>query len=251
MKTLVNFRDLGEWMTEDGRRVKSNRLLRAGEVVQLDAEDIRSLREDYQLKQIIDFRTLGEVNERPVDEIEGVEYLHLDIMKNVLKNLPSFEEMAQQVTPQMADEQMKQINHQLVTSESARLGYQQFFRACLANQEGSVLFHCFHGKDRTGFGAALILKTLGVSDENIMEDYLKTVEERAEENRIMLEHMRKQGLSDVQLEAIGNFISVKREYLEAAFAKIEQEYGSFENYLKKGLGITEEEIEQLKANYLE
>lgn len=251
MKTLVNFRDLGKWKTQDGRVIKSNRLLRSGEVVKLDAEDIKSLRDDYQLKMIIDFRTLGEVNERPIDEIEGVEYLHLDVMKDVLTDLPSFEKVAEQINPDMADEYMKGINHHLITTRSAIVGYQQFFRACLANEEGSVLFHCFHGKDRTGFGAALLLKTLGVSDEDIMVDYLKTVEARAEDNRMMLEGFRKRGLSEIQLEGIKSMISVKQAYLEAAFATIEQEYGSFENYLKTGLEITDEEVEQLKANYLE
>ena len=37
-----------------------------------------------------------------------------------------------------------------------------------------LVFHCAAGKDRTGFGAALILMTLGVPEETIFEDYLAT-----------------------------------------------------------------------------
>ena len=36
------------------------------------------------------------------------------------------------------------------------------FRHILATEHGAVLIHCTAGKDRTGFGSALILSALGV-----------------------------------------------------------------------------------------
>lgn len=42
----------------------------------------------------------------------------------------------------------------------------------LVDGPGAFLLHCSAGKDRTGFGAALILTALGVPREAVMEDYL-------------------------------------------------------------------------------
>ena len=39
---------------------------------------------------------------------------------------------------------------------------------------GPVLFHCSLGKDRTGTLAALLLQCLGVSDKDIVADYMLT-----------------------------------------------------------------------------
>ncbi len=41
----------------------------------------------------------------------------------------------------------------------------------LTTAKGTVLFHCFFGKDRTGIVAAILLKLAGVSMEDIIADY--------------------------------------------------------------------------------
>lgn len=43
-----------------------------------------------------------------------------------------------------------------------------------AEGEGATLFHCTAGKDRTGFGAFLLLHVLAVAPTTIKEDYLAT-----------------------------------------------------------------------------
>src|SRR5829696_6759658 len=48
-------------------------------------------------------------------------------------------------------------------------------RACRSSAASvPVLFHCSLGKDRTGTLAALLLHALGVSDKDIVADYLLT-----------------------------------------------------------------------------
>lgn len=41
--------------------------------------------------------------------------------------------------------------------------------------EGGVLFHCMHGRDRTGMIAMLLLSSAGVESDDIVDDYLETV----------------------------------------------------------------------------
>lgn len=45
----------------------------------------------------------------------------------------------------------------------------------LAEADGGVIFNCYAGKDRTGTTAALLLMLAGVSDDEIANDYHKTV----------------------------------------------------------------------------
>ena len=47
--------------------------------------------------------------------------------------------------------------------------YRALFTLLLAEHRVPLLFHCTAGKDRTGFGAALILAALGVREEAIRE----------------------------------------------------------------------------------
>src|SRR5699024_12834665 len=58
----------------------------------------------------------------------------------------------------------------------AQAAYRKMFNVLLENdKEGeSVVFHCTAGKDRTGVAAFLILSALGVSEKQIVEDYLYT-----------------------------------------------------------------------------
>lgn len=44
----------------------------------------------------------------------------------------------------------------------------------IMNAESKVLYFCTAGKDRTGVVSALVLKRLGVRDEIIVDDYMKS-----------------------------------------------------------------------------
>ena len=66
---------------------------------------------------------------------------------------------------------MQAINREFVAGQLPR--YAEMFRLLLL-EEQPVLIHCASGKDRTGFGAALILDVLGVEEQHILEDYLLT-----------------------------------------------------------------------------
>ena len=56
----------------DGRRIKSNMLLRSAKLVKATDEDIKKLTQDYNLGTIVDFRTTDEIADAPDPEIKGV-----------------------------------------------------------------------------------------------------------------------------------------------------------------------------------
>lgn len=67
------------------------------------------------------------------------------------------------------------------------------------------LFHCTAGKDRTGFAAYLILKTLGVPDDCILHDYMQSNVYRSEENQVFSRQMP-------DLPGMEELLCVKEEY---------------------------------------
>lgn len=247
MKTLVNFRDIGGIKTQDGKEVVTGKLFRSGEIVNLSEEDKKEFTETYGIKTIIDFRGEQEVVERPDDTLPGVSYLNIDIMRDSKGNTSSFDDLVE--ATQSSKEQMEKIYYDIVTTESGRHGYKEFLETIVKDDE-PIIFHCFAGKDRTGLGAALILGLLGVSEEDIKRDYLKTNEQRREANAQIVAELRAKGMTEEQLEEILVMMTVDLSYLEVARDAITENYGSLEDYVYNGLGVEPSVIAKLKQLYL-
>ena len=63
------------------------------------------------------------------------------------------------------------------------------------------------------------------------------------------------GFAGIQGEAAANnlrtLLGVERSWLTAAFDEIDLRYGSFDNYIRDGLGLSDRDIEQLRTTLLE
>lgn len=247
METLVNFRDLGGYNTPQGK-VKKGKFFRSGEPVELSEQDTKDLQEVYKIRYIYDFRQAKEVDERPDDELENCTYVHLDIMKDIKQtaSLKSFGENNQD-----PDQAMKDAYESIVESPTSQALYKTFLESIYACEDDAILFHCFAGKDRTGLGAAFILKILGVSEEDIKEDYLKTNKMREVANTLILEEYRQTGASEEKLKSMEIMLYVKGEYLEYVFQLIETKFGGFHNYMTNYIGLSESFIENMKQRFVE
>lgn len=247
MKTLVNFRDAGGMKTESGQRVVTGKIFRSGEIVKLSAEDRQSFTDEYGIKTIFDFRSETEITERPDDRFKGVHYENIDIMKNVVGPTASLADMQNAVAA--ADEHMRTLYTEMVTSPSCREGFSRFLKMVAATDE-PFIFHCFAGKDRTGMGAALILEILGVSQADIYTDYLITNEQRQTANEKMFAEMKDAGASEEQIAAIGVMMTVKAEYLDVVYELMSKKYGSPLQFIKEGLALSDSELATIRSKYL-
>ena len=97
--------------------------------------------------------------------------------------------------------------------------------------------------DRTGFAAYLILKTLGVQDDCILEDYMLSNVYRSEENQAFTRQIP-------NIPGLEELLCVKEEYLKTSIQAIEEQYGDFETYVKEEYGIRKNEIAILRERYL-
>lgn len=110
--------------------------------------------------------------------------------------------------------------------------------------EGAVLVHCAAGKDRTGWAIATLLRAVGVTEEDILADYLLSNRAIAELRAALLEEL---GADRVVADDI---LGVREEYLRAANDAVRDLHGEFETYMS-AVGLTRELRTRLRARMVD
>ena len=239
-----NFRDLGGYVAGN-RQTVWRKLFRSQELSQLTDTDLAILRE-IGVKTIVDFRADNEVHTAESRLPEGVKIIRIPIaVDNVAANdtTPSIME---RITTGDADilqaiDYMEQMNRILVNNFA--LQYGDFFKILLQADAYPIVFHCSAGKDRTGFAAALVLTSLGVDWDTVVEDYMLTntyFKSSSISSRVALQAM----------PAMQQLLSVRESYIFAAHNEIMAQYGSMDNFLQYALDIGETEKNALKKYML-
>ncbi|MGI6152681.1 MAG: tyrosine-protein phosphatase [Christensenellaceae bacterium] len=251
MDSVANFRDLGGIKNRAGKTIRKKRLLRSGELTGLSDTDQRILADEYGLLKVVDFRLADEAKRSPDRLPQGVEYFNIDIIKNAHKYATSFSQFESIRSIKQVHGYMCKSYEMMTMDEGAQEGYAAFIKHALSMpEEGSLLFHCFAGKDRTGIAAAILLTLLDVSEEEIFKDYMKTNEERAAANKEILSREKHLKKSEEELAVLQSFLLVEKEYLEYAFDTVCQKYGSFLEYIRQALAVTDEDIAKMQELYL-
>lgn len=242
---IFNIRDVGGICTADGYRIKSGVLLRSGDLCRATKRDTDRLADEYGIKTVIDLRDIEEAEASPDAVIRGAENF-------VIPALPPFNPSGdlsfEGLTKLFAKDPVKAYSDlyiRLAKNEHSQNAYRRFFAVVMASS-GGILWHCRQGKDRTGVAAILLLTLLGVSKEDILEDYFET-------NTAMepvINRMRENNVSQSELEAFKLHSLVMAPCIEAYFTAIEQEYTSVSQYIKTQLGVSERDMLELRRRYL-
>jgi protein-tyrosine phosphatase len=232
-----NFRDLGGYPTKDGRTVRWRQIFRSNHLGHLTGDDAAVLRK-LGVKSAFDFRGTAERAEA-LCGLPEITVHSLPVEPTVVAALRAIAAGGAPLSTSHAVEVMRDSYRSYVQQNTPR--YRTLF-AHLLQDSAPLVIHCTAGKDRTGFACALILHTLGVSDEVISEDYLLT-------NRFYRRDPNSgSDLPDDVKQVLG---SVQTSFLGAAFEAIDADYGDLETYLQKGLGIGAAERAALTARYLQ
>ena len=226
LEGAYNVRDLGGYAAGLGKTVKPGLVYRSGDLHSLSGRDVRELARRG-IKTVVDFRTDGERETEPHKLPETVvSVIALPITPG---NLPDFASLSKEGAADM----MLRVNRDLVTE--ARPQYAAFFKALADPDNQPLLFNCSAGKDRTGLAAAFFLVSLGVDRETVYRDYLLSAACLKDKYRHML----------AKHPDIGPALTVRREYLEAAFAEIDARYGGIDAYLRDQLSVDADRMRQL------
>ena len=73
LQSVLNFQDLGGYMTEDGRMVAWQKLYRSGALHDISSEDLAYLKEKIKLTSVIDLRNSIELAQNGVGPIKARE----------------------------------------------------------------------------------------------------------------------------------------------------------------------------------
>lgn len=243
---ITNWRSLGGYVGAGGKKVKDGMLFRTGQLFDLTAEQKADLQYKYQIKRIFDFRGDKERSQYPDYLWDGVDYVVLDVLKAAKINQASVDEIVSGNSK--AEEDMLITYEELALTDSARHGYHDFLLKLITDPV-PMAFHCYAGKDRTGVGAALILKSLDVSDDQIFDDYLKTIEARKDANAAIINYL-KDKLTPAELDDVSIALTVQRAFLKRYYTTIEKNYGGFDQYFVKGLNLPADFKNQMQKIYL-
>ena len=242
-----NFRDIGGYVTKDGRTVKWDKAFRSGAMPLLTDADY-ALLDQVHLGAIVDLRSLEEREVAPdmLDDRTGALFLANDYSIK-----PLFKDMAKSGGENM----YKGMELMLVPQ------FRALFNRLLAN-EGAVVYHCSAGQDRTGIATALIYDVLGVDRETILKDYHRSTELRRPQwempkvdpadypNNPILKYYA--GRADGQpAKAEPLYTKSGASHLAQFFTYLDQQYGGSEGYLKQKVGLTDADIAKLRQTMLD
>ena len=255
---LLNTRDLGGMTGADGRKIRPGKLYRSGHLAFASENDLKKLSGLIELS--VDFRTAQECEEKPEPAMEGVVCCYNPIFEEqragVTRDEDSFAEVLRTMMyeAEIARRHMSASYEGFITNPYCAGQYERFVRMLLENHEKGVLWHCTAGKDRAGFGSVIVQELLGVSREDIREDYLLTnacLEPDTRRLKKMIIEQNPNADPDIAGKAISYVFEAHIPYLDAAYAAVERQFGSFDNYLAKALHITPDERSRLQEMYLE
>ena len=267
LEGVPNAWQLGGYVTEDGRKVRDNAILRSGALADATEEDIETLSDVYHVTLIVDFRSPVETTQAPEPEIPGAEYVNISL-EDAKKQTGASSDMAEMMSIEMqfSDEPgraeveeilrgLRTTNEDLyiekITSETIDAGIREFLDVLLAQEEGSVvLYHCKNGKDRTGTATMILLTLLGVDRETILEDFDLTNAFLADEINAEVEQASQYTEDEEVFNVIRIMAGVSKDFMARAFDYAEEQSGSMLEYIKQRYNVTDEEIARLQELYL-
>ena len=259
---IVNARDLGGMIGAGGRQVRMHRLLRTAHLHDATESDIRRLQQEYNLANIFDFRSLGEAEALPDLEIPGA-------MHHLLPTIDlSAERLTEQPIPQETfldleshivglsfypevQQMAANMYPSLIRSEYSQLQYAAFLRLIIeAPEDGGVLWHCFQGKDRTGWGTAFVLFALGVEREAIIADFDLSNEAYRDLVARLNAQIDEQGGGDAEKAVVLAFMGVSTPNFVRTLELIDREFGGMNAYLHEQLMLSPDDIHLLRRRFL-
>ena len=214
---LVNGRELNAVTGLNGQTLNAPRLIRSESLDKITTAGAQTLASEYKVDLVIDLRTSGQVAAKPDVPIPGAQSVNISMFG---------------ADGDYSDDTA--MYHDLVDKgyvDAATPGpmisaYGQILHLLATHTGGTVLIHCSHGMDRTGTVVDMLDHILGVSESDILHDYL---------------------LSNTQLGVTW----ATPDLLQGTFeSDVATKYSGMDSYLSKTIGLTTQDVAALRTRFL-
>lgn len=239
-----NFRDIGGYTTHSREHIIWGKVYRSAVLDSLSPLGIKVLNG-------LDIKTIIDLREEKDKKVNSPLPKNLNVVNIPLhsKHLQYTMDLIQkgEISSDSAYETIRKINIELIDNNSKE--FKKLFKTLLNKKNYPLVIECTTGTIRTGLVTALLLKTLGVNNEIIMQDY-----ELSNDRRYFdLTRSYQYGylLPEPVQEALTSIYTSKGECLDATFEYLTNKYNSVDNYLHEQVGLSNKEIKQLRSILLQ
>ena len=236
-----NFRDLGGYRSALGGTVRWGMVYRAGRLDRLTPSDLGEFKA-LGIRTVFDLRREDEREQAP----DPVPNVHLCLMSKVQAKspLPHAELL---VEHDHGVQFLRELYRGLLAHATTEIG--TLFSTLAEPDAMPAVFHCAVGKDRTGLVAALLLTSLGVDREAVLDDFELTNEHVDQAQREQL--VRRMADRGIGPEAAAGILGAPRECMAGALDELESQYGGIERYLREQCGVDSDALRTLRRTLLD
>lgn len=232
----TNFRDLGGYEALGGTVIRSGHVFRSDSLHTLTVADLE-LFDGLGIRAIYDLRRLDERNGSPGPRSN----VHLELWS------PNVSDAGALRTAEDGERWLSEGYVTMIGQAGPALG--RLFNRLAAAERLPAVFHCFGGKDRTGFAAAVLLSALGVDRDVVLDDYEMTDQLRgAEHIPEVVQAFVAAGIAEPAAVAM---LSTCRAGMAETLTRIDTDFGGVDNYLCQCCGLAPESLDRLRRALLE
>lgn len=235
----VNFRDLGGLRVGAGM-VRHGLVFRSGMTHHITETGVETLAKQFGLRTIIDLRSVPELEEDglPPVAVTGIRHLHTPVFSTL------------NLSPEVQAERNREMregrfdwaaSYQRMVTESPD-AFRRIFALFADEANHPLVFHCTAGRDRTGVTAALLLSLLGVSHEDIAEDYHRTGPILQSHADRFIKPGRRMELTPEQMSRL---LMTTADAMRGFLMWLSLEHGGAEGYLHSA-GLSEPEMANIR-----
>jgi protein-tyrosine phosphatase len=161
--------------------------------------------------------------------VDGPTYIHIPLIDDA--------------TMIKLSEASNMFDRYLMMLEHRQAAFGKVFKA-LAQAEGTVVFHCFAGKDRTGMVAAMSLALAGVEVDSIAADYAETDTQMAARYEEWLA-----SASPERLQEMRDDLRCPPERIVGVLDHLQERWGGVEEFLRAA-GMSAADITRLQSKLI-
>jgi protein-tyrosine phosphatase len=247
LKESPNFRDLGGYRNREGNHVRQGQIFRSGHFATLESKDQNTLKE-LGIRTVCDLRSIEEITAQPnrLPPNGLIETKHMPIVNQTIEPTLAVSRIMKGDIGWFNKDFM--IKGYIEKVDAFADVWREFFKVLIEKKNRPLVFHCTAGKDRTGVGAALILLSLGVSEERVVYDHQLSNTYNAERTREIEKRIAKTGLDPKNLK---DYLTAPESAVVALIDHLNTNYGSATGYLIRKAHVDEQWLEQLRNDMLE